>query len=47
MINALREVIDTFVVGFCLFVFLFLASLAISAPVVLMMLVVKFVDGSL
>ena len=47
MINALREVRDTFVAGFCLFVFLFLASLAISSPVVLMMLVVKCVDGSL
>ena len=47
MINALREIRDTFVAGFCLFVFLFLASLAISAPAVLMMLAVKFVDGSL
>ena len=47
MINALREIRDTFVAGFCLFVFLFLASIAISAPVVLMMLIAKFADGSL
>ena len=47
MINVLREIKDTFVTGFCLFVFLFLTSLVISAPVVFMMLVAKFVDGSL